>query len=452
MEFAPHTDRDIAHMLQTVGVSSIDELFEVIPEPLRMREPLAVPAGRSEAEVLRDLGTIASKNRSADDLTCFMGAGAYDHHVPSMVWALLSRGELATSYTPYQPELSQGVLQALFEYQTMVCELTGMDVSNAGLYDGGSALSEGVNLALAATGRTAVAIAGPVNPLYLGVLRTQGAGLSIDVRDTGWGSDGRADHARVRAAVEGACAIVVQQPNAFGIVEDIPALAAIAREAGAKLIVHYDLTTSGVLEAPGTQGADVVVGEGAMLGNHMNFGGPYAGILACKSPDVRRLPGRLVGETVDRTGRRAFVLTLQAREQHIRREKATSNICTNQTLNTLAIAVTLSWLGPQGLAELGEQCVARARYARERIAEIPGAEIVFDSPIVKEFLVRLPVDPVAVCARAADEGYLAGVPLARWMPGVGLDDCLLVAVTEKRTREDIDGLADAIARACKEAP
>jgi glycine dehydrogenase subunit 1 len=446
LDFAPHTARDVEQMLATIGASSVDELFHVIPPALRV-DGLAMPDGRAEAEVLRELGSLAALNRSADDLVCFLGAGAYDHHVPSMVWAVLSRGELATSYTPYQPELSQGVLQTLFEYQTMVCELTGLDISNAGLYDGGSALAEAVNLAVGATKRRRVLVAGAVNPLYAGVLKTQGAGLDLDIRETGWGSDGRA---RDVDATDTA-AVVVQQPNLFGCLEDVPALAEIARAAGAKLIVHQDLTALGVLEAPGVLGADVVVSEGQPFGNHLNFGGPYAGVIACRTADVRRLPGRLVGETVDRNGKRAFVLTLQAREQHIRREKATSNICTNQTLNTLAVAVAIAWYGPQGLKDLGEQCIARAHYARDRLVEQAGAVEAFPgAPIFKEFAVRLPADPVAVCERAAAEGYLAGVPLSRLVPGSGLDDALLIAVTEKRSRDEIDGLVDAVARACKE--
>lgn len=448
MEFTPHTEADVRAMLDVIGAASVDDLFNVIPSGLRFEGSLDIPPGVSEVEVLREMSALAARNRSADDLTCFLGAGAYDHHVPSMVWALLSRGELATAYTPYQPELSQGVLQALFEYQTMVCDLTGLDISNAGLYDGGSALAEGVNLATG--GHGTVLLAGAINPHYTEVLRTQAAGLDLQISSLPWAADGRADLAALRAAAPGAAAIVCQQPNLFGGVEDVAAIAEIAHAAGAKLVVHFDLTTAGILEAPGAQGADVVVGEGALLGNHLNFGGPYAGVIACRLADVRKLPGRLVGETVDRNGKRAFVLTLQAREQHIRREKATSNICTNQTLNTLGVAVALAWLGPQGLAELGEQCLAKARYAREKLCAIKGVEPAFDAPFVKEFAIRLPEDPVAVCARAADDGFLAGMPMSTLLPGAGLDDVLLVAVTEKRTKEDIDALAEAIAHACKE--
>ena len=447
MEFAPHTDADIQQMLATVGAASVDELFAVIPERLRI-DGLDIAPGRSEPEVLRELAALAARNRSADDLICFLGAGAYDHHVPSMVWPILGRGEFATSYTPYQPELSQGVLQALFEYQTMVCELTALDISNAGLYDGASGLAEAVNMAVGATGRSKVVIAGALDLRYTGVLRTQGAGLHLEVARTRWADSGTSDLDAIREHVEGSAAVIVQHPNFFGCLEDVAALAQIAHEAGARLVVHFDLTSAGVLEPPGALGADIVISEGQPFGNHLNFGGPYAGVLACRPQDVRRLPGRLVGETVDREGRRAFVLTLQAREQHIRREKATSNICTNQTLNTLAVAVAMSWLGPQGLKDLGDLCIAKAHYARDRLTEIPGIEPVFDAPFFKEFVVRLPADAKAVLERCAAEGYLAGLAIdpAR----AGFDNGLLVAVTEKRTREEIDGLAESVARACKE--
>ncbi|HEX9694740.1 MAG TPA: aminomethyl-transferring glycine dehydrogenase subunit GcvPA [Actinomycetota bacterium] len=449
MEFAPHTDDDVAQMLAVIGRSSIDDLFAHLPAAARFGGTLDMPAGLSEAALLRETAALAGRNRHADDMVCFLGAGAYDHHIPSMVWPLLMRGEFLTSYTPYQPELSQGVLQALFEYQTMVAELTGLDVSNASLYDGGSALPEAVSMAAGATGRDAVVIAGAVNPLYLQVLATAAVGPGIEIRRAGRTAAGTVDASEVARLAQGAAAVAVQQPNFFGCIEDVPALAEIAHAAGAKLIVHTDLTALGVLEGPGALGADIVVGEGQSLGNHLNFGGPYVGVIACRRDDVRRLPGRLVGETVDRRGRRAFVLTLQAREQHIRREKATSNICTNQTLNALATAITLAWLGPAGLREMGQACLAKARYARERLCEVAGATPAFEAAHFKEFCVRLPADPVRVAEHAAADGYLAGVPVRTLLPGDGLDDGLLVAVTEKRTRAEIDAMVEAVARACK---
>jgi glycine dehydrogenase subunit 1 len=450
VEFVPHTDDDDARMLSELGAQTIDDLFTQIPPEIRLEGPLGVTPGVSESEVLRDLAALAARNRSVDDLICFLGAGAYDHHVPSMVWALLGRGEFATSYTPYQPELSQGVLQALFEYQTMVCEVTGMEVSNASLYDGGSAIPEAVQMAVHATERRAVVLAGSIHPHWVTVQRTYARGPRIEVRTVGWGSDGRVDATALAGALDGAAALVVQHPNFLGVLEDLPALARAAHDAGAKLVVHFDLTSGGVLEAPGELGADIVVAEGQALGNHLSFGGPYVGVIACRRADIRRLPGRLVGETVDHAGDRAFVLTLQAREQHIRREKATSNICTNQTLNALAVAVTLAWLGPQGLRELGETCLAKALYCRDRLLEIPGASPAVTGDVFKEFAVRLPADPNAVAERVAQDGFLAGLPLGHALPGTGLDDALLVAVTERRSRDEIDAYADAVARACKE--
>ena len=450
MEFAPHTDEEVRAMLDVLGLASIDDLFITIPPSLRFDRTLDMPEGHTEIEVLRELGGLAAGNRSTDDLVCFLGAGAYDHHVPSVVWPLMGRGEFATSYTPYQPEVSQGVLQALFEYQTMISELVGLEISNASLYDGGSAVAEAVHMASSATGRKVVVLAGCVNPLYVEVLRTAASGPGIEVKEAGWGSAGTADPDSVRKLAGDAAAVIVQHPSFLGTLEDAAALGKIAHDAGAKLIVHFDLTSAGVLEPPGALGADVVVAEGQPFGNHLNFGGPYVGVIACRREDARRLPGRLVGETVDREGRRSFVLTLQAREQHIRREKATSNICTNQTLNALGTSVALAWLGPHGLRELGETCLAKARYCRDRLVDVAGARPAFDAPVFKEFTVRLPADPVRVCERAAAEGFLAGLPVKQLLPGKGLDDALLVAVTERRTREEIDGLAEAVARACKE--
>ncbi|MFP5224252.1 MAG: aminomethyl-transferring glycine dehydrogenase subunit GcvPA [Actinomycetota bacterium] len=450
MEFTPHTPDDIDSMLAVIGAGSIDELFEVIPSEIRLDRPLDLPAGKSETEVLRELGALAQTNLDCDRLICFAGAGTYDHRVPSFVWPLLGRGEFLTAYTPYQPELSQGVLQALFEYQSMVCAMTGMAVSNAGLYDGATALVEGVNLSVAATGHTGVVIAGAVHPASRKVLATQGAGLSLVIDHVPSSPTGTADLDAIRAAVgEQTAAVVVQHPNLLGCLEQVDQLAEIAHSVGARLVCSFDLALSGVLTSPGDLGADVVVADGGSFGNHLNFGGPSTGIIAVGEKDIRRLPGRLVGETRDAAGRRAFVLTLQAREQHIRREKATSNICTNQTLNTLAVAMTMAWLGPAGLRELGEQCVARAHYARERLIDVAGAEPVTTAAFGKEFAVRLTADAATVVSRASADHVLAGVPLSRLEPDAHPND-LLVAVTEQRSRDDIDTLAEAVARASKE--
>jgi glycine dehydrogenase subunit 1 len=448
MEYAPHTEPEIAEMLGAIGVASIDELFEVIPESIRLTEPLALPQGRSESEIVRAFSALAASNKHLDELICFAGAGSYDHRVPAFVWPILSRGEFLTAYTPYQPELSQGGLQALFEYQSMIASLTGLAVSNAGLYDGATALSEGVNVAVAATRRQRIVVAGALHPFWLGVLRTQAAGLGLEIVTTPMVPD--TDLVALERILDtDTAAVILQTPNLFGCLEDVPSVASRAHAVGARMILATDLSLSGILEAPAEQGVDIVVADGQVFGNHLNFGGPAAGIIAVGEQDMRRLPGRLVGQTTDRLGRRAFVLTLQAREQHIRREKATSNICTNQTLNTLAIAMTMAWLGPQGLKELGEQVVARAHYACSKLIDVAGAERIGESPFVKEFAVRLPVDATKVVQSCVGQGILAGVPLRR-LDRTADARTLLVAVTEQRTLEEIDRLADAVARACKE--
>jgi glycine dehydrogenase subunit 1 len=439
MRFAPHTDDDVRGMLETIGLGSLDELFRQIPPSVRLDRPLALPEGVSEMEILADLGALAARNRSAADLVCFAGAGAYDHYVPAVVWALAGRSEFYTSYTPYQPELSQGVLQALFEYQSMICELTGLEVSNASLYDGATALAEAVNLARSAPGRNRVLVSSAVDQRAVETLRTygRGAGYEPELFEV---SEGRGGTPELASNV--AC-VIVQHPNAYGLLEPARELFDAARAAGARAIQVFDPLSLGVLAPPGELGADIAVAEGQPLGNHLNFGGPYLGVIATRQEDVRHLPGRIVGETLDLDGRVGYVLTLQAREQHIRREKATSNICTNQSLMAIAATVYLGWLGPQGLEELGRACAAKAAYAAERLTEVPGVELLFPgAPFFKEFALRLPRPAAEVLEGTIERGYLAGVPLPD-AEGHGL----LVAVTERRTREEIDGLA----RALKEA-
>jgi glycine dehydrogenase subunit 1 len=436
MRFAPHTDDDVDQMLEAIGLSSVDELFDRIPRTVRLNRPLDLPDGVSEMEILADLKALAGRNRSAEDLVCFAGAGAYDHFVPAVVWALAGRSEFYTSYTPYQPELSQGVLQALFEYQSMICDLTGLEVSNASLYDGATALAEAVNLARSSPGRDRVLVSAAVDPRYVETLRTYGtgAGYQPEVFDV---VDGRGGEPEVAGDV--AC-VVVQHPNAYGLLEPARELFGAAHAGGARAIQVFDPLSLGVLAPPGDLRADIAVAEGQVLGNHLNHGGPYLGVIATRLDDVRRLPGRLVGETLDVDGRTGYVLTLQAREQHIRREKATSNICTNQTLMAIAATVYLGWLGPKGLEELGRRCVSKAAYAAERLAEVPGVEPLFgDAPFFKEFPIRLPRPADEVRDALIDRGYLGGVPL----PDAG-GHALLVAVTERRSREEIDGLAMAL--------
>jgi len=437
MRYAPHTEQDVREMLARTGDETIDDLFSTIPPSVRLEGGLDLPAGVSEMETVDRLRELSSRNRSADDLVCFAGGGAYDHYVPSAVWALAGRSELMTSYTPYQPELSQGVLQLLFEYQSMICELTGMEVSNASLYDGATALVEAVNLARSVTGRGRVLVSGAVDDRFVKVLRAygRGAGYEPEVFPVPDGTGG------TPAVATDVAAVIVQHPNVFGELEPVRELFGAAHDAGARAIQIFDPLSLGVLAPPGELGADVSVAEGQSLGNHLNFGGPYLGIIATRMEDVRKLPGRIVGETVDADGKRGYVLTLQAREQHIRREKATSNICTNQTLMAIAATVYLAWLGPEGLRELGERCVAKARYAADRLSSVDGVSLLHpDAPFFKEFALRLPRSVAEVCESLLDRGVLAGVPLAQ-----AGEDILLVAVTERRTRAQIDAYADALA-------
>jgi glycine dehydrogenase subunit 1 len=435
VRFAPHTDDDVREMLRVLELSSLDDLFETIPPAVRLEGALAIPDGVSEMELLADVRELAARNRHLDQMVCFAGAGAYDHYVPSAVWALAGRSEFATSYTPYQPELSQGILQVLFEFQSMICELTGLEVANASLYDGSTALAEAVNMSRAG-GRERVLVSGGVDERHVETLRTfgRGAGYEPEVFAVEGGRGGSPP-----VGDDVAC-VIVQHPNLFGILEPVRELFGAARAVGATAIQVFDPLSLGVLAPPGELGADIAVAEGQGLGNHLSFGGPYLGLIAARMADVRKMPGRIVGETVDLDGRPGFVLTLQAREQHIRREKATSNICTNQTLMAVAAAIYLGWLGPAGLAELGRQCASRAAYAAERLTSVPGVELAFPSaPFFKEFALRLPRPAAQVRDALLDHGILAGVPL-----GAAGEDVLLVAVTERRDRGEIDGYAEAL--------
>ena len=442
MDYAPHTDDDLAAMLAAVGRSSLDELFTHIPAGLRPPGEPNLAKGRSEDETLQALALFADANHT--DAVCFAGGGAYDHYVPAIVGAITARGELLTSYTPYQPEVSQGMLQALFEYQTVISELTGLPVSNASLYDGGSAVAEAVSMACAATRRNGVVMSSALDAPSRQVVRTYGHPLDREITEVAYGPDGRTPVPEVAAGV---AAVIIAQPNALGIVEDVRAHADAAHSAGAQLIVKLEPTAVGILATPGSQGADLVIGEGQPLGQGLAYGGPTFGFLACRNDQIRRIPGRIVGQTVDTEGRLGYVMTLRAREQDIRRERATSNICTNQTLCAVAALIYLSWLGPQGLRDLATICLSRARHAAARLAEIDGVEIAVDGPFVKEFPVRLPVaDPHEAVRTLHEAGYLVG-PVVEHGPAAG---AVMVAVTERRTAADVDGLADAIARLVKE--
>jgi glycine dehydrogenase subunit 1 len=431
MRFAPHTDDDLREMLAACDLSSLDDLFTHLPPGVRLDRDLQIPGGLSEMELVAEMRRLASRNRYADDLVCFAGGGAYDHYIPSAVWALAGRSELYTSYTPYQPELSQGVLQALFEYQSMICDLTGLEVSNASLYDGPTALVEAVHMATGATRRERILVSEALDRRYVETLRTYGAGehYSVELIPTAGGVTASPRFGNDVAAV------IVQHPNFFGNLEQVSGLFEAARAEGARAIQVFDPLSLGVLASPGELGADIAVGEGQVLGNHLNYGGPYLGIIAARAQDLRRMPGRIVGETSDVEGRRGFVLTLQAREQHIRRERATSNICTNQTLMAVAATVYLAWLGPEGLRELGRQCLAKARYAAERLSDLTRVGLMWpEAEFFKEFAIRPDRAPSEVQRRLVDAGFLVG-------PVVG--EGLLVSVTEQRTREEIDRLVKA---------
>ena len=440
MPYFPNTDSDRQAMLDAIGVGSIDDLFALMPAELRMKRELCVPPALGELELTAHLKELAARNTPATEAACFLGGGSYDHFIPAVVDMVAGRSEFYTAYTPYQAEASQGSLQAFFEYQTLIAQLTGMDVSNASLYDGGSAAAEAVLMAMHATGRNRVVAAQSIHPEYRQVLATYLANLGVDLvtLETPEGTVAIDDLA---TAVNGQTAcVLVQHPNFFGCLEEVEQAAEIAHKAGALLVVSVDPISLGILKRPGEYGADIVVAEGQSLGNPMAFGGPYLGILACREQFVRRMPGRLVGQTVDRRGNRCWVLTLQTREQHIRREKATSNICTNQGLLALRATVYLALMGPAGMRGVAELCLQKARYAAERLASLPSLSLAFNRPTFKEFVVRLKGRSVAKLIEKAQHKHIfAGVPLGRWYPQ--LDDCLLVAVTEKRTKEEIDRLA-----------
>jgi glycine dehydrogenase subunit 1 len=442
VSFLSLTAADRERMLAAIGVDAVDELFAQVPEAVRLRRPLDLEPPLSEPELVAHLSELAARNVHVGAELSFLGAGMYDHYVPAVVDAILSRGELLTAYTPYQPEMSQGVLQAIFEYQTVICELTGMDVSNASGYDGATVAADACYIAKHHTGRTRVVLAEALNPQVRQVVKTYAPGFGLDVVEVPH-RGGATDPDELRAAAEGAACVIFQQPNFFGVLEDAPALASAANDAEALPVAHVDPVSLGVLEAPGNYGCAIAIGEGQGAGNYLSGGGPHYGFLAARIDYVRRMPGRIIGETTDLDGQRAYVLTLQTREQHIRREKATSNMTTNQTLLALAGLVHLSWLGPQGLREVGETCLALAEHAKRSLAEA-GLELVFsDQATFKEFAVRLGRNARDVVRAARERGVHPGYELGRDYEGLG--DALLVAVTERRTPADIDRLVEVLA-------
>ncbi len=439
MSYIANTDLQRRQMLATCGVKSIGDLFADIPESLRPRS-FRLPQGRSELETFAYFEKLANQNYS--HLTCFVGGGFYDHFIPAAVDALVSRSEFYTAYTPYQPELSQGMLQAIYEYQTGICRLTGLDVSNASLYDGGTALYEACQMAVSATGRRKVIMDGGVNPIYRKMLYSYTANLSIEFVETPV-VHGQSDRNRVFEALDGrTAAVLLQNPNFFGVIDDHSDIVKKAHELGIIAIQSVYPVALSLLKTPGEQGFDIATGEGQSLGIPLSFGGPYLGFIAAKKALVRKMPGRIVARTVDTAGRSGFVLSLQAREQHIRREKATSNICTNEALCALRAHLYLSLLGREGLKSVAQLCFDKAHYAKERIKTIPGVKVMESSPTFNEFTVKLPIDAGECVGRMVELGFAAGFPLGRYYPG--MENYLLVAVTEKRTKYEIGQLAEAL--------
>lgn len=440
MRYIPNSPDERADMLREIGVASTEKLFDSIPENLRLREHLNVPAAMSELELLKRFEEMGARNQAAQR-TSFLGGGAYAHYTPTIVDHLISRSEFFTAYTPYQPEISQGTLQAIFEFQTLVCQLTGMDIANASMYDGSTAMAEAVLMAERVTRRSKVIISSAIHPQYLEVAHTYVQHAGIDLQRAEFDPESGQTPARAFAAIDDqTAAIVVQSPNFFGAIEDLPGLAEKAHAAGALLIVTVTEAMSfGLLKSPGACGADIVVAEGQSFGVPLSYGGPYVGLFATRDKYARQIPGRLVGEAYDKNGRRGFVLTLATREQHIRREKATSNICTNEGLIALAATIYLETMGRRGIQEVARQCAQKAHYAAREIGKLEGFSLPYSAPFFNEFVVRAssPASPL-LDELAREKGIDGGIALARFDSERPND--FLVCVTEINTREQIDAL------------
>ena len=445
MRYIPNSPDERADMLKQIGVASIENLFDSVPEELRLRQPLDVPADMSELQLLRRFEELGARNQAARR-TSFLGAGAYSHYVPTIVDHLISRSEFFTAYTPYQPEISQGTLQSIFEFQTLVCQLTGMDIANASMYDGSTATAEAVLMAERLTKRSKLIVSAAIHPQYLEVAHTYVQHAGIDLHHAPVDEDSGQTPASVFDSIdEHTAAIVIQSPNFFGCIEDVAALAEKAHAVGALLIVTVTEAMSfGLLKSPGACGADIVVAEGQSFGVPLSFGGPYVGLFATRDKYARQIPGRLVGEAYDKNGRRGFVLTLATREQHIRREKATSNICTNEGLIALAATIYLETMGRCGVQEAAGQCAQKAHYAAREIAKLEDFSLRFSAPFFSEFVVRAPVDALSLLERLAQEkGIDGGIALSRFDSKRPND--FLVCVTEMNTRAEIDALVNGLA-------
>lgn len=438
--YYPHTDQDRDKMLHFIGLSSLEALFESIPNDVKIKKDLQLPGPLSEIELLETIRTLAEKNVSG--VPCFLGAGAYQHYIPAVVSQLISRSEFYTAYTPYQAEVSQGILQAVFEYQTLICQLTGMEASNASLYDGANAAVEAVSMALNITGKRKVLISQMIHPEITQVLQSYLKTLNIQW-DIIAESEGSVDLEQLQKVMDSdsAC-FIFQTPNFFGIIEEACEVEKIVHQHGALLISIVDPISLGILQPPSEYNADIAVGEGQALGNPISFGGPYLGFIATKQQYLRKLPGRIVGETVDANGKRGFVLTLQAREQHIRREKALSNICSNQALNALAASIYLTTMGKQGLQEVAELCLQKAHYAAEQMNTLPHMKLAYNKPFFKEFAVRSSINPIEIQKKLLKNNILGGYPLGKFYPQY--QDCTLYCITEKNSKAQIDHLVQCL--------
>lgn len=425
-------------MLREIGLTTLEDLFIDIPEEVRLKQNLKLPKALAEMELVDHLKSLSRKNRGLEENTCFLGAGVYDHFIPGVIDTLVSRQEFYTAYTPYQPEISQGTLQAIFEFQTMMCELTGMDVANASMYDGASALAEAMLMACQVTKRQEVLIARTIHPESREVIQTYAAAKGLTVREIGY-ADGSLNFKELESRISSTtAAILVQNPNFFGIIESLKEIGELAHNHKALFIVSADPLALGILKAPGELGADIVVGEGQSLGNPLSFGGPHLGFFCATEKLLRKMPGRIVGETKDNNGQRCFTLTIQAREQHIRREKATSNICSNHALNALTATIYLTLLGKQGLQEVAYLCLQKAHYALQQIENLEGFSPLFTAPFFKEFVVATPLSPEELNRKLLAAKIIGGYSLRKTYPE--LKNAWMIAVTEKRTKEEIDFL------------
>ncbi|AMV73046.1 aminomethyl-transferring glycine dehydrogenase subunit GcvPA [Desulfuromonas carbonis] len=444
MRYLPHTEEDVRQMLAAIGVTSVEDLFCEVPPAVRLQRPLQLGAALAESDLLRELQRLAAQNATAADYSSFLGGGAYNHFIPAVVDQLVSRSEFYTAYTPYQPEISQGTLQAIFEFQTLICQLTGMDQANASMYDGASACAEAVLLAVRATRRRKVILSAGLHPDYRQTVTTYGKYLGLDLVEVPCATTGGTDAAQLAALIDGeTAALVAGYPNFFGVIEDLAGLAAIAHGAGALLVsATAEPIALGLLKSPGELGADIAVGEGQSFGIPVSYGGPGVGFFAARQKFLRNMPGRLIGQTLDRDGHRGFVLTLATREQHIRREKATSNICSNQGLCALMVTVYLALLGKAGIREVAQQNLAKAAYARKGLAALPGVTLPFAGPSFNEFVIETPRPAADVLAALAERSILGGVDLGRYRAAD--ERRILVCVTEQNRREEIDALVTAL--------